>query len=380
MVALDKNSRPMADSTNHAIILTLGPAGYIVTEAAADTDSTPAAGADTTDYQAASWSGTDPTAPRMSHSGNSAALLAAAAAAAGGGGRGVGSSGFEGMLGGQGESACLPVVDAADYGAYSFDAAAGVGVAGAAAAAADVAADNGREDEGTEAEARGEIALPAAATAGSFTGKEDEHDRDNVMLRDQQQQPAAAPADAAAVPHTSHTPGLVAQAAAGPTEPTGMDLFGEPQPGQQQDAAAAAAASLMPANTAEEGQTVQGTTAPTAAAAAAGAAAVSTSTPTAAKAPTAAAPAGPDSEDSGFDSQASTPCSTPRAAKPLSSHPGSSSSSSHPDMAPQLVNAGLAGERPGSAVHLGGEGEDLPVGKIRLSAQGVAVTATASSH
>lgn len=304
----------MADETGHAILLVMGPAGYIVTEAAAETEGGQEGQGAAAD--ADEWATTaGPRAPRMSHSGNAAALLAAAG----------GTSGAAAAAVTPDHSSTLPVVDAADYGAYSYGAAAAAGV-GVAAAAAASAADRDVCTNTTQ------MVEQHSAAAAAVTRGDDEDTTDTGFMRDQQSAAAAGGAEAGGVYSTS----MPVHPATDPRSPTAWMASSD---------------------------TTTATTAPT------GVDLYSTATTT----------------NGVVDDVVSNESTAAKAtAAPAAPARAAHSSTHYEPVAPHLQAGDAEGGHHLADVAVEGDDADdsaqQPVGKIRLSAQGVALTASANGH
>jgi hypothetical protein len=311
----------------------------------------------------------------------------------------------------------LPVVDAADYGAYSYKPDAAAGTAGGAAAAAAVGA------AGFGAEAAATVMKVTASKDDTAAYSSAAADTDSYLLRDQSaaadggftldtaaKSSAVAAEDCQpALPTGWQAAGSGTDVPEGPSEPTGLDLFGNQH--QQQDAAlmqqqqqreeeeevlrtnqvvsgVAEEPVKQPESAESQPKQLHSTQQEeltklrpaTAVAAVDAAAAVAAQAAVAVPAAIAVLPKQPAATAadaavsntntySDFDSQASTP----RSIAPAAAAAGSTSA--RDGIMPGDLPAHITQQQQQQV-----DAEDLPMGKIRLSAQGVAVTASANSH
>lgn len=349
----------MADEAGRAIMVALSPAGFVVAEAAAAAD---------TDAERVSWSGTA--------SGNAAALLAAAA---GGSSATRSASRYDLMLGAQADSS-VPVIDAADYGAYSYNAAtatAGAGAVAAAgvgagiAAAAAVSAYRGEEaSEGAEM-----VDGPSAGDAAAFEAAGDAVYEQDVYSGVAADQPAAssAAAGAAGAGEEEPAPAAWASGQAEPDtadiEPIGLDVFTTQEHQEQQEqeeqevqeAAQQQAATEAPEPPAPEPSAAPAAELPEAFLTDAIAAEAPAAVAVAAAAAAAAAPQAHYLDDS------DSPRSTEAGSSAAASYQGPPSAEAATQQQEQQQQQDDDDE------------EFLKPGKITLSAQGVRLTATSNS-
>jgi hypothetical protein len=297
------------------------------------------------------------------------------------------------MLAPQGDASCnLPVVDAADYGAYSYNPAAATAVAAVGAGAAAAAVIASSKEDGAACNAADDSS--AVFSQDRDTGSSMLCDQAIVTEIETSSAAAAAEAEAAAdgfgasdafegpmsptawLAHQTDDSTASAASVGDLAGPVGTDLYSQPEQQQLNDEADGRWQGSKPDD--GEQQETQETTSdpgegPFAAATAAGAPVAAAEAVVAAPVAAAEAINGPTAAaarqaESELDSQASTP----RSADVHPAAPADNEMHGFSDSANETT---ITHQQQG-----GVEFDDLPVGKIRLSAQGLALTATANAH